>query len=115
MFLRYAAIVVLLACFHGCVSTPIEPTITGSTWAEQIRGKVKSNLVMPEGIPKNAVVKFLVTQLPNGEIVKISLVSTSGFPKYDQAVEQALLKSSPLPKMPAPEYFVREIQFTFTP
>ena len=48
-----------------------------------------------EGNPK---VVFHVEQLPTGEIVSVRKTKSSGIPEFDRAVENAINKSSPLPK-----------------
>ncbi|OYY94245.1 MAG: hypothetical protein B7Y41_07955 [Hydrogenophilales bacterium 28-61-23] len=64
---------------------------------ERIRAKIKSALVLPQNLRGNAEVAYKVSLLPNGEVLRVTLVGTSGQPLYDSAVERAIFKASPLP------------------
>ncbi len=64
---------------------------------ERIRAKIKDALVMPKNLKGDAEVIFQVNLLPNGEVLRVTLVRTSGQPLYDGAVERAIFKASPLP------------------
>ncbi len=41
---------------------------------------------------------FRIDQLPTGDIISVRKIKSSGVPAYDDAVEKAIHKSSPLPK-----------------
>ncbi len=62
-----------------------------------IRAKVQSN-VSYSGPKQDVEAVFRVAQLPTGEIISVRKVKSSGNPAYDTAVENAINKSSPLPK-----------------
>ena len=64
---------------------------------ERIRGKIRDALVLPKSLKGDAEVIFQVSLLPNGEVVRVTLIKTSGQPLYDGAVERAIFKASPLP------------------
>lgn len=64
---------------------------------ERIRAKIRDALVLPKSLKGDAEVIFQVSLLPNGEVVRVTLISTSGQPLYDGAVERAIFKASPLP------------------
>ena len=81
----------------------------------KIRTKVRGNITLPEGLAGNPDAIFLVTQLPTGEVLSTKLVKSSGHRGYDEAVERAILKSSPLPRPDRPELFSRELRLTFRP
>lgn len=81
----------------------------------KIRTKVRGNIMLPEGLAGNPDAIFLVTQLPTGEVLSTKLVKSSGHRGYDEAVERAILKSSPLPRPDRPELFSRELRLTFRP
>ncbi|TFW20885.1 cell envelope integrity protein TolA [Duganella callida] len=62
-----------------------------------IRAKIKSNLVY--GTPDDSLsATYVITQLPTGEIIGVRKVKGSGSSAYDSAIENAIAKSSPLPK-----------------
>jgi len=58
---------------------------------------------------------FDVVQLPTGEVLSARLRKSSGNKAYDDAVERAILKSSPLPRPDRPDQFRRELQLKFRP
>jgi colicin import membrane protein len=55
---------------------------------------------LPHRLTGNPEAVFQVTLLPNGEVVRVTLVKSSGQPAYDSEVERAILKASPLPLPP---------------
>jgi colicin import membrane protein len=81
----------------------------------KIRNKVRGNIVLSQDIQGNPEAHFLVVQLPTGEVLSSRLVKSSGYRAYDEAVERAILKSSPLPRPDRPELFSRELKLTFRP
>jgi colicin import membrane protein len=64
---------------------------------DRIRSKILAYLRLPQNLSGNPEVVFNVTLLPNGEVVRAVLVRGSGQPAYDQEMERAILKASPLP------------------
>jgi colicin import membrane protein len=56
-----------------------------------------------------------VVQLPTGEIIEVKLLKPSGVRAYDEAVERAIRKSSPLPRPEQPDLWQRELKLTFRP
>jgi colicin import membrane protein len=81
----------------------------------KIRGKIKGNLVLPPDIKGNPEAIFDVVQLPSGEILRVDLKKSSGHAAYDNAVERAILKSSPLPKPEQGDLFSRRLELKFRP
>lgn len=81
----------------------------------KIRAKVRGNIVLPPDLAGNPEAVFLVAQLPTGEVLSTKLARSSGHKGYDDAVERAILKSSPLPRPDRPELFSRELKLTFRP
>jgi colicin import membrane protein len=96
---------------------PAPPPSPDAGYVDKIRSKIKSNVVVPSGISGNPEAIFDVVQLPTGEVLpeKLRLVKSSGNKLYDEAVERAILKSSPLPKPDRPEQFLREFTLRFKP
>jgi len=84
-------------------------------WIEKIRTKIRSNVAVPSGINGNPEAIFDVVQLPGGEVLNVKLVKSSGHKLYDEVVERAIWKSSPLPKPDRPDQFVREFSLRFKP
>lgn len=81
----------------------------------RIRAKVRGNWILPQDLKGNPEAVFLVVQLPTGEVLSVKLARSSGIAAYDDAVERAILKSSPLPRPDRPELFSRELRLTFRP
>ena len=94
---------------------PAGPVVDAS-YANKIKAKIRSNVVLPAGIVGNPEAIFDVVQLPTGEVLDpVRLRKSSGNRAYDAAVERAILKSSPLPPPDRPDQFVRELQLKFRP
>jgi hypothetical protein len=84
-------------------------------WAQAIRNKIRSNIILPRDTPADIRAVFSVVQQPSGEILQVALKSSSGFLPYDKAVERAIVRSSPLPKPSDPQQFKRNLELKFTP
>jgi colicin import membrane protein len=93
---------------------PAGPVVDAS-YANKIKTKIKGNLVLPAGITGNPEAIFDVIQLPTGEVLSARLRKSSGNSAYDDAVERAILKSSPLPRPDRPDQFARDLQLKFRP
>ena len=70
---------------------------------------------MVEEVKGNPEAVFDVTLLPTGEVLSASRRKSSGNAAYDEAVERAILKSSPLPKPDDPALFQRRLELRFKP
>lgn len=101
------------------VSMPVQPPSGGpvadNSYVNKIKTKVRSNVVLPAGITGNPEAIFDVVQLITGDVYSVQLRKSSGFRAYDEAVERAILKSSPLPLPDRQEQFARELQLKFRP
>jgi colicin import membrane protein len=84
-------------------------------WIDRIRAKIKSNLVLPADLPGNPEAVFEVVQIPSGDIIDVHLRKSSGVRAYDDAVQRAILKSSPLPGPTRPDDFQRVLTLRFRP
>jgi colicin import membrane protein len=84
-------------------------------WISRIQAKVKGNVVVPADLPGNPEAIFDVVQLPTGEIIDATLRKSSGSRAYDDAVQRAILKSSPLPRPDRPGLFQRTLTLRFRP
>ncbi len=86
-----------------------------SAYASRIRGTIRGHIVMPQDLQGNPEAIFDVVQLPTGEVLKVSLRKSSGHRGYDEAIERAILKSSPLPKPDRMDQFQRQLELKFRP
>jgi colicin import membrane protein len=85
------------------------------TYANRISAKIKGNLILPPNIVGNPEAVFDVEQLPSGEVLSAKLRTSSGNKSYDEAVERAIFKSSPLPLPDRREQFQRRLELRFRP
>ncbi len=84
-------------------------------WVSRIQAKVKGNVIVPQELAGNPTAIFDVVQLPTGEIIEATLRKSSGSRAYDDAVQRAILKSSPLPRPERAELFQRTLELKFRP
>ncbi len=66
-------------------------------YKDMISSKVRGNTRLPDNLKGNPQVKFLVRLMPTGEVLDVKMLQGSGNAAYDEAVERAIRKSSPLP------------------
>ena len=71
--------------------------------------------ILPPDIAGNPEAIFDVVQLPTGEIIDATLRKSSGVRAYDDAVQRAIMKSSPLPRADPPDLFQRTLTLKFRP
>ena len=86
-----------------------------ATWIDKIRAKIRGNIVLPQDVPGNPEAIFDVAILPTGEVLTVRKRKSSGHPGYDDAVERAILKSSPLPQPDDRSLFQRQLELKFHP
>jgi colicin import membrane protein len=84
-------------------------------YIRRIQAKNRGNVVVPPDMPGNPEAIFAVVQLPSGEIIVVQLGKSSGVRAYDEAVQRAILKSSPLPRPDSPDMFRRNLTLKFRP
>lgn len=88
-----------------------------SEYKTKIQNKITRNIVMPPGVPDNALAVFRVTLLPGGGVLSAVMKKSSGNAAYDNAVERAVYKSDPLPLPPDAAMFkdFRILELKFQP
>jgi colicin import membrane protein len=87
-----------------------------ATYQARIRGKIRSNIVLPPGIVGNPKAVFKVIQLPTGDIVgDVRISQSSGNQALDEAVVRAIRKSSPLPLPDDRSLFERDLNIPYQP
>jgi colicin import membrane protein len=84
-------------------------------YIRRIQSKVKGNVILPPDLAGNPEAIFDVVQLPTGEIIEVTLRKSSGVRAYDEAVQRAIAKSSPLPRPERADLFQRTITLKFRP
>jgi colicin import membrane protein len=83
----------------------------------RISSHVRRFVVMPPDVVGNPQAEFEVFLIPTGEVLNVKLSRSSGNPAYDNAVERAIRKASPLP-LPTDPALVgrfRELKLKFRP
>lgn len=88
-----------------------------AAWTDKIRAKIRSNIPTSvlEEVSGNPEAVFDVVQLPTGDVISVRMRKSSGNNRYDEAVERAILKSSPLPRPDQPNLFDRQLELRFRP
>ena len=88
-----------------------------NAWIGRISSRIRSNIPVSvvEEVQGNPEAIFDVTLLPTGEVLSAVKRKSSGNRAYDDAVERAILKSSPLPKPDDPGVFTRRLELRFRP
>ena len=84
-------------------------------WVNKVRAKIRGNVVLPPGVTGNPETVFDVVQLPTGEVLSVKLRKTSGNQALDDAIERAILKSSPLPRPDRSETAPRAFELKYRP
>lgn len=86
-----------------------------AAWADKIRARIRSNIVLPPGIQGNPEAVFQIFLLPTAEVLRVVVEKSSNNGALDDAIIRAILKSSPLPKPDDPGVFDRRIELTYRP
>lgn len=69
-------------------------------YGDAVRSRVERNVIPPADSRVNNKAVFEVTLLPSMEVLRVVKRSGSGNAAYDDAVERAILKTSPFPPLP---------------
>jgi colicin import membrane protein len=83
----------------------------------RISSHIRRFVVMPPDVVGNPQAEFEVSLIPTGEVLNVKLSRSSGNPAYDNAVERAIRKASPLPLPTDPSLVgrFRELKLRFRP
>ena len=83
----------------------------------RISSHVRRFVIMPPDVVGNPQAEFDVFLIPTGEVLNVKLSRSSGNPAYDNAVERAIRKASPLPLPTDPSLVgrFRELKLKFRP
>ena len=84
-------------------------------WIGKIKNKIRGNINLPPDLAGNPEAIYDVSLLPTGEVLTVRKRKSSGHAGYDEAIERAILKSSPLPKPDQPNLFERQLELHFRP
>jgi colicin import membrane protein len=86
-------------------------------WVGKIRSKIRGNIPtqVVQDVGGNPEAVFDVALLPTGEVLTVRMRKSSGNRAYDEAIERAILKASPLPRPDQPSLFRRDLELKFRP
>lgn len=83
-----------------------------------IRSQITRNWIFPASYQKGMKCKILVRLIPSGDVVSVRIIQGSGNSAFDNSVEMAVYKASPLPVPKSNtglfNHF-REVEFVFDP
>ncbi|HKW39484.1 MAG TPA: energy transducer TonB [Burkholderiales bacterium] len=96
-------------------SQPQAAAAPDAGYIDRLRSAIKGWIVLPSDIKDNPEAIFEVIQIPTGQVISVKLVKSSGHKLYDEAVERAINKASPLPRPDRADQFRRELQLKFRP
>lgn len=94
---------------------PASPVRGDPGYADKVIAKIKPLIVVPPDIAGNPEAIVDVTQLPTGEVVDVKMRKKSGNQAYDDAIERAIRKASPLPRPDPPNQPPRQLELRFRP
>jgi colicin import membrane protein len=80
-----------------------------------IQQKVTRNFIRPASAPEQLECVVNVRQLPNGDVMDVSIGNCNGDEAVRRSVEAAVHKASPLPLPANPSIFQRNLQIIFKP
>lgn len=88
-----------------------------AAWQGKIAAKIRGNIPtqVVQEVAGNPEAIFDVALLPSGEVLTVKMRKPSGNRAYDEAIERAILKSSPLPRPDQPSLFRRDLELKFRP
>ncbi|WP_137935989.1 cell envelope integrity protein TolA [Chitinivorax sp. B] len=69
-------------------------------YISQVQSRIKRFVNVPDDVRDNPEAVFEVTLLPTMEVLNVVKRKSSGSTAYDDSIERAILKSSPLPPLP---------------
>jgi colicin import membrane protein len=85
------------------------------TYIGAIQSHVTAHWRRPPGTQGGEKAEVYITQAPGGYILKVRVESCTGSSQFCKSVEDAVLRSEPLPQPSDKALFDREIRFTFRP
>ena len=103
----------VLSQFKPAAAPPAATVDAG--YANRIRQKIKPNINVPPDIVGIPEAIYDVEQLPTGEVLSAKLRKSSGNRAYDESVERAIMKASPLPRPERADQFQRRLELKFRP
>jgi colicin import membrane protein len=104
----------VLSQFSKPAAAAPSPTVD-PTYGNRIRQRIKPFITVPPDMAGNPEAIYDVEQLPTGEVLSVKMRKSSGNRAYDDAVERAILRASPLPRPERSDQFQRRLELKFRP
>ena len=84
-------------------------------YISQIQTSVERKWIRPADVGKDLKTEVQVSQIPGGEVIRVTVSESSGNVAFDRSVVNAIWQASPLPLPKDPALFSRNLQFEFDP
>jgi colicin import membrane protein len=84
-------------------------------YVKLIERHITRKWIKPASVSSGMFCEVFVTQNRVGMVLSVKTSECNGDTAFQQSVESAVLRASPLPDPPAPDVFEREVHFTFRP
>lgn len=84
-------------------------------WAHALVRHVQANYRKPPSAPDDFACQVRMQLLPDGTVTNAKIVKSCGSVLLDRAVEDAVYRSSPMPRPTDPSVFDRDLTINFTP
>jgi colicin import membrane protein len=86
-----------------------------ANWQAQITAKISRAWLRPPTARAGIECVLNVTQVPGGEVTKVSIGECNGDQAVRESIERAVYRASPLPPPPDPALFERDLKINFKP
>ncbi|MCK4710778.1 MAG: TonB C-terminal domain-containing protein, partial [Gammaproteobacteria bacterium] len=85
-----------------------------SQYVRLIERHVEKKWIKPASTSKDMFCEVIITQNRAGTVLSVKTEKCKGDKAFQQSVERAVLRASPLPDPPSPDVFDRTVLFTFS-
>jgi colicin import membrane protein len=92
-----------------------ERELKTAQWIDTLSRHIAKNWVRPSSTVTDFECQVRVQQLPDGQVTFARIVKSCGNSPLDKSVEDAVFRSSPLPRPTDPSIFDRDLVITFIP
>jgi colicin import membrane protein len=86
-----------------------------ANWQSQIAAKITRAWLRPPTARPGIECMLYVTQVPGGEVTKVTIGECNGDQAVRESIEAAVYRASPLPPPPDPTLFDRNLRINFKP
>jgi len=86
-----------------------------ASWQSMIQAKITRAWLRPPTAKAGINCILDVTQVPGGEVTRVSIGACNGDQAVRDSIEAAVYRASPLPPPPDPSLFQRDLEITFKP